>query len=259
MNALIYLLRASNDDIELFHKSISLVKQNINDSLNDVDIIVIHEKNMEKYYDKLNKQYPYLKFIEIEFSLPEHYSGKEVPKFFPHPTHGEGPVAWGHPGFPMGYRHMCRFFSGEIFKLDELKKYEYVMRLDNDSFLLKPVSFDIFKYMKENNLDYGFIEPAVQIDNPKVVDGLWDTCQDYFGEDIPFENGKMYYTNFEIMKLSWFRDNYMEFYKHLDKHGGIMTKRWGDAPIRYVGLNMLPCKKHGFKNIPYQHGAVYNM
>ena len=49
----------------------------------------------------------------------------------------------------------------------------------------------------------------------------------------------------------------MNFYNEIDKSGGIMTGRWGDAPIRYLGVNMYmnPENLHGFSNIDYQHGS----
>ena len=39
--------------------------------------------------------------------------------------------------FSMGYRHMCRFFSGEIFKHPIMENYDNYLRLDTDSFINK--------------------------------------------------------------------------------------------------------------------------
>jgi hypothetical protein len=58
--------------------------------------------------------------------------------------------------------------------------------------------------------------------------------------------------------VNWFNsEEYMNFYNEIDKNGGIMTARWGDAPIRYLGVNMYmnPNNLYGFKNISYQHGS----
>ena len=68
----------------------------------------------------------------------------------------------------------------------------------------------------------------------------------------------MYYTNFEVCNVNWFSsDEYMNFYNKIDESGGIMTHRWGDAPIRYLGVNMYmnPENIYGFENIDYQHGS----
>lgn len=35
-------------------------------------------------------------------------------------------------------------------------KYQYIMRFDEDSFLLSPVEYDVFDLMKRNDYNYGF-------------------------------------------------------------------------------------------------------
>lgn len=50
----------------------------------------------------------------------------------------------------------------------------------------------------------------------------------------------MYYTNFEVVRLSQLRsETYQRFYQHLRRTGGIYFHRWGDAPIRHLGLHLL--------------------
>ena len=34
------------------------------------------------------------------------------------------------------YADVCRFFAGEVFALDILAKYDYLLRLDSDSYLI---------------------------------------------------------------------------------------------------------------------------
>jgi hypothetical protein len=78
-------------------------------------------------------------------------------------------------------------------------------------------------------------------------------------KDIP--QYKLYYTNFEICNLDWFKNsNYDRFYNYIDKIGGIYTSRWGDHIIRYLGVNMLMPEENKFPiyNIAYKHGATYN-
>ena len=79
-----------------------------------------------------------------------------------------------------------------------------------------------------------------------------------------FENGKwnmkIYYTNFEISKLSFWRSHeYMNFFDYLDGLGGIYKYRWGDAPIHTLALSIfLPDTKiHCFKDISYKHFFLY--
>jgi hypothetical protein len=53
----------------------------------------------------------------------------------------------------------------------------------------------------------------------------------------------------------------MRFYNELDKTGGFYTKRWGDAPVKYIGINLLMEPEHiiPVQGFTYQHGAVYTV
>ncbi len=70
----------------------------------------------------------------------------------------------------------------------------------------------------------------------------------------------IYYTNFEICNIKWFMgEAYMKFFDYIDQIGGIYTGRWGDAPIRYIGVQMLMNGNEKFdfsQSIPYRHGRV---
>ena len=260
-NCILYLVRSSQDDLNDFNKSISLVEENLIPKTNNVDIIVFCEKSFEQYKSEVKTNLN-IQYQTIEFKIPD-YSKEildQIPELYPHPTHGNGPLGWGHPGFTMGYRHMCRFFSGHMYTFDILKNYDYYMRLDTDSFIHTPLNYDIFEWAKECECYYGYIAPAVQTDNPKVIEGLWEYTNKIYPNNIP--EGYMFYTNFEIGKVSWFlTSDYMKFYNELDQTGGFYTKRWGDAPIKFLGINLLMESKniipvHGFT---YQHGAVYSV
>jgi len=252
MNCLVYLVRSSEEDVVNFNRSLSLVEENLVPTTNDFDVVVFCEPSFEDLKSKVETNLN-LTYQTIEFKVPN-YSQEivdQIPEFFPHPTHGNGPVAWGHPGFPIGYRHMCRFFSGQMYEFDILHKYDYYLRLDTDSYITTRIPYDIFELAKQNEIYYGFVK--IEEDNPKVVEGLWDTVKEKYPNDLP-EN-LMFYTNFELGKMSWFlTSGYMEFYNYLDSIGGIYTKRWGDAPIKFLGVNLLMDQK----NISQMGGFVYN-
>lgn len=248
MNAIIYLVRSSNHDINLLKTSIDLLKNNFI-GLEKLDILIFHEPSLRPALDLIKGFHTNIKFQEIEFTLPDFYNQFTIVDNFPHPF---------VPGmsFPRGYRHMCRFFSGEIFKHPVMKKYDNYLRLDTDSFIHK-IDFDLFDFIEKNNIYYGYIEQAVQYDDPGVTEGLWNLART-IKSDLDIEENKMYYTNFEVCNLEWFNsEEYMNFYDKIDKSGGIMTGRWGDAPIRYLGVNMFMDKQniHGFNDIVYQHGG----
>jgi hypothetical protein len=261
MNCILYLVRSSEEDLNDFNKSLSLLETNLIPFAEEVDLVVFCEESFEEYKSKVETQLN-IKYQLIEFDVPDYPKEivDNIPEFFPHPTHGNGPVAWGHPGFSIGYRHMCRFFSGEMYKFDILRQYDYYLRLDTDSFIHTPLNYNIFEWAKNNDCYYGFIAPAVQQDNEKVVEGLWDYVNDAYPNNIP--DRLMFYTNFELGKVSWFlTSGYMRFYNELDKTGGFYTKRWGDAPIKFLGINLLMEPKHiiPVHGFTYQHGAIYNV
>lgn len=261
MNCIVYLVRSSEDDLIDFNKSLSLLEKNLIPFIDNVDLVVFCEKSFEKFKSRVETQLD-IKYQLIEFNLPDYPKEilDNIPEFFPHPTHGNGPVAWGHPGFSMGYRHMCRFFSGEMYKFDVIKNYDYYLRLDTDSFIHTPLNYDIFEWAKENECYYGFIAPAVQQDNEKVVEGLWDFVNQVYPNNIP--DRLMFYTNFELGKVSWFlTSEYMNFYNYIDKSGGIYSRRWGDAPIKFLGINLFMNKQNiiPVQGFTYQHGAVYEV
>jgi hypothetical protein len=273
-DCVVYLAGNSEDNIKDFYKSLSLLYENYLQTFN-CDVVVFHEKKFISRLPDLIKTFPNIsfKFFEIEFKLPNYPASilENILEYFPHPTHGNGPIAWGHPGFSLGYRHMCNFFSGELYQQVGLNDYDYYMRLDTDSYILKKVTYNVFDMMRHHDAIYGFIGAAVQIDNSKVVEGLWEYCKKFsdLSEHVKdklkilnIPSGKMYYNNFEIGKISWFKgSSYRAFYEYIKESGGIYTKRWGDAPIRYLGINLLlnDCKLIDINNIAYQHGAIYNL
>ena len=261
MNCILYLVRSSEKDLEDFNKSLELIEKNVIPFTKDVDLVVFCEKSFEEYKSQVKTNLN-IKYQEIEFKVPD-YSEEirsQIQEFFPHPTHGNGPVAWGHPGFSLGYRHMCRFFSGQMYEFNVMEEYDYYLRLDTDSFIHTPLNYDIFEWAKQNECYYGFIAPAVQQDNEKVVEGLWEYVNKLYPNEIP--DRMMFYTNFELGKVSWFlTSQYKNFYNEIDKSGGIYTKRWGDAPIKFLGINLFMNSKNiiPVKGFTYQHGAIYTV
>lgn len=50
------------------------------------------------------------------------------------------------------YRMMCRWWSINVWKY--AKGYDYIMRLDDDSIIEEPITYDLFKWTADNNLVY---------------------------------------------------------------------------------------------------------
>lgn len=269
-NCILYLVRTSEDDLQMLNKSLGLLDAHVLPSLSErADIILFHEASFDEQYRA--RVAPVtggsILFQEIEFALPEYSEEirKRIPEFYPHATHTS------HRGFSMGYRHMCDFFSGSLYEQPILQGYEYYLRLDTDSFILSRIPFDIFAWMKSHDCEYSFIEPALQQDHPSVIEGLWNETRGWLQansintqvspETLP--EGMMFYTNFEMGKVSSFSKGsaYYTFYSFIRATGNIFIKRWGDAPIKYLGVNLFikPEAIQPVYGFIYQHGGVYDL
>ena len=252
---IIYMSRMQDLGI-LFHSLILLYK-NYNNMVK-YPVIIFHDDITDNVIQDFTRalfnhigQTHSIIFERIEFKLPEWVSS-DISLYNP-PLHQ----------FRLGYRHMCRWYSGEIYKHDRLKSYDWYMRMDSDSFLMSPVTYDLFEYMEDNKKVYGYIS-TLEKDEPFVVEGLWETTQDFIKDKnivskLPKKwEYEMFYTNFELVSINTIRSSlYMDYYDYLDKSGNIYYRRWGDAPIRWLGLNMImnPSKFHAFDDFCYQHGS----
>ncbi|CAM9689269.1 unnamed protein product [Discosporangium mesarthrocarpum] len=48
-----------------------------------------------------------------------------------------------------------------------------------------------------------------------------------------------FYTNFEVASLKMLRSSeYMQWFEAVDRSGGMFLHRWGDAPLRFLGLSL---------------------
>jgi len=119
--------------------------------------------------------------------------------------------------FGIGYRRMCRFWFSGVFEVADVRRLSYLMRLDTDSELrCRAGSRDPFELMGKMNAVYGYV--AVKTDHPMVAKNLTafgaayargvPQIQDGFYRFPPHAPtncpAPMFYTNFEIMNVSWF-------------------------------------------------------
>lgn len=263
------------EDVASLNASLRSLHDHLAPTLKDADLIIFCEESFREFQNFVEAPWighPVIRYEIVDLHVPESTEERilnQIPEYFPHPTHGNGPIAYGHPGFTIGYRSMCRFFSGTLFAHPSLLEYEYFMRMDTDSFFLKGTSSSLFKWAKDNEVDYGYIKSAIQQDHPAVTKGFKRTCVAYFRKisfltqlkALTSRRNRIYYTNFEIGRLSFFRSKkWIMFFDHLDATGGFYLNRWGDAIVRYLGVNVLLPRKNR-KPIPrgfvYKHGGTF--
>ena len=225
-------------------------------------------QNVDKYFnDKFH--YPVIIFHEEDFTMEHRQRVENATKSdvyfqtltFALPDFITGPVATKQCGKGIGYRHMCRFHSKLIYKLDIVQNLDYIWRLDDDSFIMSDVIFDVFKYMSEHDILYGY--RGISNDMAACVVGLWNNAKRYIKQHNiatqffkAWRKNKIYYNNFEIssMKL-WLSQNYKDYIDMIDQAGGIYYYRWGDAPIKTIAVTMFvpQSKTHMFRDVSYKH------
>ncbi|KAG7707060.1 hypothetical protein KL933_003935 [Ogataea haglerorum] len=178
-------------------------------------------------------------------------------------------------GSSESYRHMCRFNSLFFYKHPIMDDYQYYWRVEPSIEYGCDILTDPFKYMVENNVNYGFTLTLTEF--PKTIPTLWKTSLDYFlrpevAEQLPSDeenllsfisgdSGRTYnlchfWSNFEIANLDFYRNPVYEGYvQHLDRAGGFFYERWGDAPVHTIAVAkmMRASEIHLFTEISYKH------
>lgn len=246
-------------DVNLLIRSLALLHNNWSYA-KDYDTIVFHDDLTPMHISKINVELhrnlgyvPNIKWTKIQFNMPSHVS-TDPSKYIVDLRE-----------FWMGYRHMCNFHSWEIY--EKLKDYEYYLRLDSDSYILGPINIDLFDFMKQNDLSYGYMRDEDR-EVPRVAIDLWETTKKFMADnnvdrsiiDNHLVNGewdlKLFYTNFEISRVdTFYNEKYKKYYDCLNQTGKIYYNRWGDAPIHWFGVRMfVPDNKvWSVSCVPYQH------
>eukprot|EP00924_Labyrinthula_sp_SR-Ha-C_P016018 snap_masked-scaffold_4-processed-gene-16.16-mRNA-1 protein AED:1.00 eAED:1.00 QI:0/0/0/0/1/1/4/0/1358 len=204
-------------------------------------------------------------------------SGKfwELPGIFD--TSKLDPERWTDDSFSVGYRHMCRWYAGLIFEFMGKLGYEYIMRFDEDSFLLSPVEYDIFDFMKKRQLDYGFrndiFEPCCDLQvRRNLIADFRKTYEDKFGK-LPGFYQKLqqslgndslnygYYNNFFVSRVQfWLQPNVRALFNFFDWSGAFYLYRENDLTVQALSVQMfLPeSKVYKFTDFTYQHITGYD-
>ncbi|KAF9465878.1 nucleotide-diphospho-sugar transferase [Collybia nuda] len=208
------------------------------------------------------------------------------------------PEAWGVPdgldkflvdesirkiGFSIGYRSMCRFYSGFFWRHPALARYEWLWRLDTDIEFHCDVPYDPIERVIEQQGLYGFVQvtPDASWVQPTLASNVSHFLASHASllpPDVNLEfvwkgpegaakalqgtaesddwSGMTFYNNFEISHRSiWESPAYTKLFEALDKAGGFFYERWSDAPIHSYGLAMTLRKDQvvHFGDLGYQH------
>ncbi len=141
---------------------------------------------------------------------------------------------------------------------------DYMWRLDDDSKIYEPIKHDLFKFMADRQLQFGYLTER----EDTCVCHLWDKVREYIkitGIKPEFFNElsetSNYYNNFEVSSMQlWRSDEYQHYINYLDKLAGVYYYRWGDAPIKTIAVSLFvpKDKTHVLTGIKYQHQGFKN-
>eukprot|EP01036_Dinobryon_divergens_P028902 gene28902-37919_t len=261
IKGVLYIL-TQRSRMKKMYVTMRLLYENFLSMYSQYPLVIFHDDYTSDDELLMKITFPNIKihFIRITLSLPNvpfQFVGKIPDRTVCSPTTSS-----------IGYRHMCRFHAFLASKyLSEygFDDFEYHWRLDDDSIITHPIGYDVFQFMKWNKKLYGFIN--IVEDGEECVEGLENLANTFLNEsniqlnmnDSFFNILKLpsiFYNNFEISHASlWRNPLWLRFADIVDRSFGIYMHRWGDAPLRTIGVGMMVGKNqlHSFTDIGYQH------
>eukprot|EP01065_Artemidia_motanka_P033716 TRINITY_DN40753_c0_g1_i1.p1 TRINITY_DN40753_c0_g1~~TRINITY_DN40753_c0_g1_i1.p1 ORF type:complete len:457 (+),score=105.16 TRINITY_DN40753_c0_g1_i1:51-1421(+) len=180
-----------------------------------------------------------------------------------------------------GYRRMCWFWHRSVFTLPCLQNVSLLMRLDTDSEIVTRPATDPIAAVAARGASYGYV--SFCFDNPDFTRGLWQhaarsgltSAWPNFtfparrcspsppppGAEWSAGTGDhncpvpMFFTNFEVLRLSFFRRPAVRAWMESVREG-VVSRRWGDAPLRAltIGLFASPSESVHLTDFAYRHG-----
>jgi hypothetical protein len=259
-NAIVVLTRGYENPIyykNLIFRNKQIEEKITNKTNKSFDVLIFHEGNIIKEHQKLISDVtPKLKlnFIDVKKTTPKTAFDNSKNKI----NMELCPPTLQSNSFPLGYKHMCHFWSIDF--LDYLKDYKFIIRIDEDCFI-KNFDLGILDEMEKNKIL--FVSPEFQQqDDWFVIVGLEKLWNEFIEEKkiTPFKSFQEVtcpYTNLMIVDIENIRNNDIinEFLKKIDSSHGIYSNRWGDLPIWGLILSTMVDSKYysEIKSISYFH------
>jgi len=212
-------------------------------------IILVEDNFKDEYIDRINNNIHFnVIFENIKFKTYDELNNKNIESVLI--THN------GIHKWPLGYRHMCRFWTGDFLNKSVMNKYKYIWRMDSDAYITSEINYDLFTYMETNNIVYNYSN--ITHDEEEVCVGLYHFSENFFKKrnmNFHWDIYNMFTTHVEIINVEELLNNalYLEYYNEIDETDNFYLYRWGDAPIRFITLTNLNLKCEPM-NISYYHG-----
>ena len=180
--------------------------------------------------------------------------------------------------FSIGYRHMIRWFSLHLWTFASEAGYEWVMRLDEESFIHSPIQYNLTQFMRDRDLTYAYRISFTEW--PTSATGFPETLRAYLDMypqgDAPHLLAHCtpasldgltgagwsrfsFYNNFFLTAVPfWQRPDVRRLLEFVDRSGGIYTHRWGDALIHTAAVQIFLPEGgvHKFEDWTYEHATL---
>ncbi len=137
--------------------------------------------------------------------------------------------------FPLGYKHMCYFWSINLF--DYLLDYEYVIRIDEDVFI-QEIDIRILESIIDQKIKFAVPYICPFLDHPDVMIGLEKLTKEFVETNNLKINGNISNvfapnTNVMILNLDYYRNHTIiqNYLVEIKESHGIYSNRWGDATV----------------------------
>jgi hypothetical protein len=172
----------------------------------------------------------------------------------------------------VGYASMCRLWSGRLQQMEFLQQhYQYYMRMDDDSLMIRNAPYDPFVKMKNDNLVYVYRRDAFDTWGVKQ---LWKTVKPLVKvtSHTPFAihgkpvngrypnaeyNGYQPYNNFHVSAVSfWSSAPWRKVWNAMNRNHLFFRHRVGDANVHAVAcMVMKPEQVTIWIEFPYRHNS----
>lgn len=254
LNAAIFILVGRP---KLFKKTISYFYKYWNEKYKyPLYVHTLGEKisKSEKIYYK--KKYKNIYFKTLKPELPKKLDSKDL--FYNRFNNDYAFKAFNNQR--LGYLHAIHFganitsFGKNGCLSNKLKKYDFLMRIDDDSWFRKKINFDIFKKIKNVPMASGtlklakistvltreklisFLNDFIKVNKIKItnkkLDNILKSNDEKKLELLPYSLG-----NFEIYNMKIFKKlNYGKFISLVNKNAGIYKYRWADYDLTNLFL-----------------------
>ena len=253
------MIHPSDQSVKNMQRALLLLHQHFNKDHHYPIVIFVDDARPWQYIQSLISARVHLVAVsdadwQVSNSIgyPETFKLKSVPS---------------HAGFNLNYRLMSRFAAGAMLAHELIARFEYVIKIDSDTFAKADWDGDPFAKMAAKKAKFGFWISYSDIDD--VTEKLWETFVHYVVQNklklkqpglLLSDQGKYRNTNmygcFIGAQTSIFRSvEYQQLFHHFDEAGGFLKYRWDEQKIyaMFIALYMDPAEVEFFDYVRIEH------